>query len=101
MSTLDDRGGFGSGGLAARCPAAHDEDPRPCDGPADAVRIVDRVGAEVAACPLHGAVLLASLDRGRVYPHDGPDGSAITVYTRARTLRPFDFLRSRMTEWVR
>jgi hypothetical protein len=48
----------------------------------------------VAACPLHGAALLASLDGGRVYPLNGPNGSAIAVYAFARTLPPFDFLTS-------
>jgi hypothetical protein len=80
-----------------RCPAAHVEDPRPCDGPPDAVRIGDRLGAGVAACPLHGAVLLASLDGGRVYPLAGPNGSAIAVYALARKLPPFDYLRPRST----
>ena len=75
-----------------RCEAAHVADPRPCDGQRDAVRIVDRFGAGVEACVLHGAVLLASLDRGKVYLLHGPDGSAITVYTRAGELAPFDFL---------
>lgn len=90
--------------VPTRCAAAHAEDPRPCDGPGDTVRIVDRAGAEVAACPLHGAVLLASLDRGRVYPLNGPDGAAITVYVRARALPPFDFLTGselRSTEAIR
>jgi hypothetical protein len=68
------------------------EDPRPCEGATDAVQIVDQVGVAVAACLLHGAVLLASLDRARVHLLNGPEGSAITVFTRARTLPPFDFL---------
>ncbi len=80
------------GGLRWRCAAAHEEDPRPCEGAGDAVQIVDQTGAGVAACLLHGAVLLASLDRGRVYPLNGEDGVAITVFTRAQALRPFDFL---------
>jgi hypothetical protein len=101
MSTLDGRAGFGSSGLAARCPAAHAEDSRSCDGPTDAVRIVDRTGAEVAACPLHGAVLLASLDGGRVFPLNGPAGSAIAVYVRARALPSSDFMRSQSTGRVR
>jgi hypothetical protein len=75
-----------------RCPAAHAADPRPCEGVIDAVQIVDHAGASVAGCLLHGIVLLASLDRGRVCPLNGADGSAITVFTRAQTLRPFDFL---------
>jgi hypothetical protein len=75
-----------------RCSAAHVADPRPCEGPKTAVQIVDQTDAAVSACVLHGAVLLASLERGRVYPLNGPDGSAITVFTRAQTLPAFDFL---------
>ncbi len=75
-----------------RCAAAHLADPRPCEGQWDAVRVVDQTGAGTEACLLHGAVLLASLDRGRVYPLNGPDGSAIVVFTRAQGLPPFDFL---------
>jgi hypothetical protein len=75
-----------------RCTAAHALDPRPCEGAPDAVQIVDHAGDGVAACLLHGAVLLASLDRARVYPLGGPEGCAITVHVRARTLPPFDFL---------
>lgn len=75
-----------------RCTAAHALDPRPCEGAPDAVQIVDRAGDGVAACLLHGAVLLASLDRARVYPLGGPEGCAIAVYVRARSLPPFDTL---------
>jgi hypothetical protein len=75
-----------------RCPAAHADDPRPCDGRPDAVRIVDRAGGSAPACLLHGAVLLASLEQGRVYPLADPAGSAIAVFQRARTMPPFDFL---------
>jgi hypothetical protein len=67
-------------------------DPRPCEEQPDAVRIVDQTGASTEACLLHGAVLLASLQGGRVYPLNGPPGSAILVYTRACDLPPFDFL---------
>ena len=80
---------------AHRCPAAYAADPRPCEGQHDAVRIVDRTEASADACLLHGAVLLASLDGGRVYPLNGPDGAAITVYTRAQTMPAFDFLARR------
>lgn len=66
----------------ARCSAAHLEDPRPCEGPADAVQIVDQTGAVAVACVLHGAVLLASLAGGRVCLLNGPQGAAIAVYTR-------------------
>jgi hypothetical protein len=75
-----------------RCPAAHVADPRPCDGPTDSVQIIDQTGDATSACLLHGAVMLASLERGRAYPLNGPDGSAITVFTRAQRLPAFDFL---------
>jgi hypothetical protein len=90
----EDRPGRALDGLRQRCAAAHGEDPRPCEGATDAVQIVDQAGVAVAACLLHGAVLLASLDGARVYPLNGPEGSAITVFTRAQTLPPFDFLSS-------
>jgi hypothetical protein len=73
-----------------RCAAAHAANTRPCEGQPDAVRIVDQTGAGTGACLLHGAVLLASLCRGRVYPLNGPRGSAIAVYARARELLAFD-----------
>jgi hypothetical protein len=88
----EDRPGGALDGLRQRCAAAHGEDPRPCEGATDAVQIVDQADVAVAACLLHGAVLLASLDRARVYPLSGPEGSAITVFTRAGTLPPVDFL---------
>ena len=64
-----------------RCAAAHVADPRPYEGLKDGVQIVDQTDAAVSACVLHGAVLLASLEGGRVYPLNGPDGSAIAVFT--------------------
>jgi hypothetical protein len=80
--------GYGHG----RCKAAHVADPRGCEGRPDAVRIVDQTGASTEACLRHGAVLLASLHHGRVYPLHGPHWSAILAYTRAQELPPFDFL---------
>src|SRR5262249_6926495 len=71
---------------AARCGAAHPDDPRPCEGRPDAVRVVDQTGVSTHGCLLHAAVLLASLAGGRVYPMHGPPGSAIEVYSRARML---------------
>jgi len=56
------------------------------------VRIVDQTGASTEGCLLHGAVLLASLAGGRVYPLGGAQGSAIEVFRRAQTLPAFDFL---------
>jgi hypothetical protein len=80
-----------------RCAAAHVEDPRGCDGPADAVRIVDRTGEQTTGCVRHGAGLLASLAGGRVYP-GSVEGAAIEAYRVARTVRPFEFLREEVDE---
>lgn len=81
---------------ADRCAAAHVEDPRRCDGPADAVRIRDREGAEAAGCVLHGAVLLASLDGGTVHP-GSVAGAATKTFQRAAALRPFLFDQDEVT----
>lgn len=73
-----------------RCAAAHREDPRPCDGPEDAVRVVDASGAEQSGCVLHAAVVLASVTDARVYP-GSVEGAAIEAHKRAQGMRPFDF----------
>jgi hypothetical protein len=75
---------------SARCAAAHSDDRSPCEGPGDAVQIVDRTDAQVAGCVRHGAVLLASTASARVYPGSVP-GAAIEAHRRAATLRPFQF----------
>lgn len=74
-----------------RCPAAHPEDRRPCEGPGNAIRIVDARSEEVTGCVRHAAVLLSSLHAARVYP-GSVDGAAIEVYRRAQWRRPFDFV---------
>lgn len=74
-----------------RCPAAHAEDPTPCDGPADAVTIRDQYGAEQGGCVNHGSAYLASIEHATVHP-GSVDGAAIEMYRRAQTRRPFDFL---------
>ncbi|WP_327691022.1 hypothetical protein OG870_16355 [Streptomyces sp. NBC_00461] len=72
-----------------RCPAAHPEDPTPCLGPV-VVSVLDAFNAGAEGCEHHGARLLASLDRGRVYPlPDAPPGAAIRTFTAAAALRPF------------
>ncbi|MFH8752860.1 hypothetical protein ACH4GK_35625 [Streptomyces rimosus] len=71
-----------------RCPAAPPADPTPCQGPHDAVTIVDRHGSEVAGCVHHCARLLAGLEGARVHPFV-PAVSAMDVYLRARELPPF------------
>jgi hypothetical protein len=78
--------------LAPRCPAAHSEDPDPCNGSV-AVTVLDRTNSGVDGCERHGARLLASLAGGRVYAlPDAPDGSAIRVFKAADTTRPFPWL---------
>lgn len=75
-----------------RCPAAHPEDPTPCDGPA-VVTVLDATNAGIKGCEHHGARLLASVDRGRVYAlPDAPEGSAIRVFKAADTVRPFPWV---------
>lgn len=76
--------------MLGRCEAAHDEDRSDCEGPPDAVRIVDETQHTNYGCLLHGAVALASIQNGRVYPGSVP-GGAITVYERAKLLQPFEF----------
>jgi hypothetical protein len=81
-----------SGQLAKRCQAAHPDDKSPCEGVTDAVRVKDSAGREALGCVRHGAVLLASLAGGAVYPGPGGvGGEAIEVYQRAKALKPFEF----------
>lgn len=70
----------------ARCEAAHRDDRSPCEGPPDAVRIVDAAGGQAFGCRRHVAKLLAALAGGRVYPA-AAQGAAIEVYHRAAQLR--------------
>lgn len=75
--------------LGGRCPAAHPEDPTPCDGPAS-VTVTDATNAGADGCEHHAARLLASLDGGRVYAlPDAPEGAAIRVFNAADSIRPF------------
>ena len=78
--------------LARRCEAAHPDDPSPCEGPGDAVTVTDSARRSVLGCVRHGAVLLATLTGGMVHVGPGGEqGDAITVYRRAKELRPFEF----------
>ncbi|WP_330347517.1 hypothetical protein [Streptomyces sp. NBC_00582] len=72
-----------------RCPAAHPEDPTPCDGPpVVTVLVTNTTGAN--GCEHHAARMLASLEGGRVYAlPDAPAGAAIRVFKAAATIRPF------------
>ncbi|MFI1465641.1 hypothetical protein [Streptomyces wuyuanensis] len=74
---------------AARCPAAHHDDPTPCGGPA-AVTVLDAYNEGADGCEHHAARLLASLERGRVYAlPDAPAGAAIRVVRAADGIPPF------------
>ena len=85
---------------ATRCPAAHPEDPTPCDGP-PVVTVLDAQGAGADGCEHHAARLLASLDGGRVYPlPDAPDGAAIRTFTAAGTLPPEPWDGSTWKAWT-
>ncbi|MFG2820243.1 hypothetical protein ACGFX4_12530 [Kitasatospora sp. NPDC048365] len=74
-----------------RCEAAHLGDPSPCQGPRDAVTVLDRHGDSAAACVHHGIRLYASLIGPRVHPGSVP-GAAITVHQRAQTTSAFAWL---------
>lgn len=78
--------------MASRCPAAHSEDPTPCDGPV-VVTVLDATNAGADGCEHHAARLLASLGGGRVYPlPDAPESAAIRVFKAADGIRPFPWL---------
>lgn len=72
-----------------RCPAAHPEDPTPCDGPV-VVTVLDAQNSGAKGCEHHAARLLASLKGGRVFAlPDAPAGAAIRVFKAAASTRPF------------
>lgn len=73
---------------AGRCAAAHDDDPTPCVGPHDAVRILDPQDYEVWGCEHHAARLLASIEGARAYP-GSVSGAATRAYKASDTIRPF------------
>ncbi|MEU2734672.1 hypothetical protein ABZ656_04255 [Streptomyces sp. NPDC007095] len=74
---------------APRCPAAHPDDPTPCDGP-PVVHIHDSANAGAEGCEHHGAQLLAVIKDGRsvALPHAEP-GTASRVFTAAASIRFF------------
>lgn len=74
-----------------RCEAAHLGDASPCEGPRNAVTVVDRNGDAAKACVHHGTRLYASLISPRVYPGSVPD-AAIEVFNRAQTTSAFAWL---------
>ncbi len=73
-----------------RCQAANAEDPTPCEGDREAVRVVDKLGGEALGCVHHAARLYATLEDPRVYPNgDANNGKALEVYHRAADLKPW------------
>lgn len=73
-----------------RCQAANAEDPTPCEGDREAVRVLDKVGGEALGCVHHAARLYATLDDPRVYPNgENNAGKALEVYHRAADLKPW------------
>ncbi|MDX5526166.1 hypothetical protein PV677_36465 [Streptomyces sp. DE06-01C] len=73
---------------ADRCTAAHIEDPTPCQGPHDAVTILDGTGNVATGCEHHGARMLASIDDARIEP-GSVVGAATRAFAASRTIRPF------------
>lgn len=71
------------------CPAAHPEDPIPCNGPV-VVTILDEENGSADGCELHAVRLLASLVGGRpVAKPDIPEGIALRIRHEASRTRPF------------
>ncbi|MFI6153308.1 hypothetical protein ACIBCA_11490 [Kitasatospora sp. NPDC051170] len=77
-----------------RCEATHPDDASPCEGPLDAVTVLDRQGSAAGACVHHGAHLYASLVDPRVRVGSVP-GAAIEVYHRAQAIPAFAWLNRR------
>lgn len=71
-----------------RCAAAHPDDPTPCNGPHDAVRVLDPDGGSADGCEHHGARMLASIEGGRIVP-GSVDGAATRAFAAADSIRPF------------
>lgn len=95
--------------VPARCAAAAQADITPCEGPGNAVLVVETSPAadwphapwheELSACVHHGARVLASMIAGKVLPGVGDDprwrdGAPVEVYLRAKQLPGFVWLRS-------
>ncbi|MFF1903359.1 hypothetical protein [Kitasatospora sp. NPDC058218] len=74
-----------------RCEAAHLGDASPCQGPQDAVTVLDQHGDAAEACVHHGTRLYASLIGARVHPGSVP-GAAIEVHNRAQSTSAFAWL---------
>ena len=75
--------------MTDRCAAAHPDDPTPCNGPHDAVRIIDPQGSKTTGCEHHGARLLASLDDGARAVEGSAPAAGARVTLAADTIRPY------------
>ncbi|AUY51261.1 hypothetical protein [Streptomyces sp. CB01881] len=74
-----------------RCEAAHLGDASPCEGPRDAVTVLNRHGDAAKACVHHGTRLYASLIDPRVRPVSVP-GAATDVCNGAQATSAFAWL---------
>ncbi|MFC8709979.1 hypothetical protein ACFUCQ_08570 [Streptomyces sp. NPDC057197] len=85
----------GPGPVVSRCPAAHPEDPTPCDGPV-VVTVLDRANAGADGCEHHAVRLLASVTGARPVPKpNAPVGLAVRVFRAADRTRPFPWREGR------
>jgi hypothetical protein len=57
--------------ISWRSPQGSSRSTAVCEGQPDVVRVIDQTGHDTTACLLPGAVLLASLNGGRVRPAQG------------------------------
>jgi len=75
-----------------RCEAAHPHDASPCDGPRDAVTLIDASGTSVTGCEHHAARALASTCGVAVTSGPGHDGAALRVVKAAQGIAPFAWM---------
>ncbi|MFF0967592.1 hypothetical protein ACWDQO_01700 [Streptomyces sp. NPDC003703] len=97
VDLVDGDGGqaAGPGPVVSRCPAAHPEDPTPCDGPV-VVTVLDRANAGVDGCEHHAVRLLASVTGTHPVPKPGaPVGLAVRLFRAAHHTRPFPWREGR------
>ncbi|MFZ4240721.1 hypothetical protein ACOZGD_36865 [Streptomyces murinus] len=95
VDLVDGDDGQTAGPAVSRCPAAHPEDPTPCDGPV-VVTVLDRANAGVDGCEHHAVRLLASVTGARPVPKpNAPVGLAVRVFRAADRTRPFPWREGR------
>lgn len=95
VDLVDGDDGRESGPVVPRCPAAHPEDPTPCDGPV-VVTVLDRANAGVDGCEHHAVRLLASVTGTRPVPKPNTSvGLAMRIFRAADRTRPFPWREGR------